>query len=142
MSSLAKVEAPLDTLDSQLCRQRAGVAGRTVCGRIARSERRLDVRIATGVELMRRPLRAGATALAPGLRPQIIDTRPQDSAVTRTARISAHEMTQSGRPRDVAGLEFDLLHPHSGAAMRLENDAVDGCVIMPVLPGLLLVWGT
>ncbi len=113
-----------------------------VCGRIARIALRLEVRSATGVEVMRLPLRSGATEAAPGIRSRIIDAGRPDSAPAITVELSSLASLHGAGERDVEGLEFALVDPQSGAVVRLDNQAVDGWMRTSDLMGLSRVWGS
>jgi hypothetical protein len=92
-----------------------------VCGRVTGVDLRVQQRAATGVELMRLPLVAGAMGEAPGVRLRVRDLSPGRGGPAITMEFASLVSARTAPSVDIEGSDFSLLNQRTGTVVRLEN---------------------
>jgi len=91
-----------------------------VCGRVTGVDLRVQQRAATGVELMRLPLVAGAMGEAPGVRLRVRDLSPGRGGPAITMEFASLVSAHTAPIVDIEGSDFSLLNQRTGTVVRLE----------------------
>jgi hypothetical protein len=90
-----------------------------VCGKIARAALAIDVRVSEAQELVRLPIRTGATVAAPGVRAAIRRVAPTPDAVPLVVRVD--RLSDAGRWRPLTDPTYALVDEATGDALVVDG---------------------
>jgi hypothetical protein len=107
-----------------------------VCGRVTGVDLRVQQRAATGVELMRMPLVAGAMGEAPGVRLRVRDLSPGRGGPAISMEFASLVSAYTAPSIDIEGSDFSLLNQRTGTVVRLEYRDSEAIVRADDLHGL------